>query len=156
MSLPVSLSFTSIFTSVVEFLPPSFNNVSVDCRGNTINVNHQTTKTFPGYQKLVVNLHKWKITPSKYLMVDLKCEGTSSFPAQGEGFLVVYGVKGTHGNVLATVFDTAFLIESGMMTMETTLNIQQHNIANLKTPSATVTQQPNFMLILFSQKAEIK
>ena len=30
------------YTFVVEFFPPSLNNVSIDCRSTSINVNHQT------------------------------------------------------------------------------------------------------------------
>ena len=39
------------YTFVVEFLTPTFNNVSVDCRSTLINVNNQISKPFPGYQK---------------------------------------------------------------------------------------------------------
>ena len=73
------------YTFVVEFFPPSLNNVSIDCRSTSINVNHQTMKNFPTYCKSLVQLHKWKITPPEYLMVDIKCDGTSSSPANGTG-----------------------------------------------------------------------
>ena len=46
------------YTFVVEFFPPTFTNVSVDCRSTSINVNHQTMKNFPEYCKTLVQLHK--------------------------------------------------------------------------------------------------
>ena len=56
------------YTFVVEFFPPSLNNVSSDCRSTSINVNHQTMKNFPTYCKNLVQLHKWKISPPEYLL----------------------------------------------------------------------------------------
>ena len=80
------------YTLVVEFFPPSLNNVSIDCRSTSINVNHQTMKNFPTYCKNLVQLQKFKITPPEYLMVDIKCDGTSSSPANGTGWMVVYEI----------------------------------------------------------------
>ena len=101
------------YTFVVEIFPPSLTNVSVDCRSTSINVNHQTMKIFPGYCKNIVQLHKWKISPLEYLMADIKCDGTSSSPANGTGWMIVYGIEGTYQDVLSAVFDAPFTIERG-------------------------------------------
>ena len=87
------------YTFVVEFFPPKLNNVSIDCLSTSINVNHQTMKNFPTYCKNLVQLHKWKISAPEYLMVDNKCDGTSSSPTNGTGWMVVYRIEGTHNDV---------------------------------------------------------
>ena len=71
------------YTYVVEFFPPKLTNVSIDCLSTSINVTHQTMKNFPTYCKNLVQLYKWKISPPEYLMVDIKCDGTSSSPVNG-------------------------------------------------------------------------
>ena len=73
------------YTFVVEFFPLTLNNPSIDCLSTSINVNHQTMKNFPTYCKNLVQLHKWKISTPEYLMVDIKCDGTSSSPTNGTG-----------------------------------------------------------------------
>ena len=106
------------YTFVVEFFPPTPTNVSIDCLSTSISVNHQTMKNFPTYCKNLVQLHKWKISPPEYLMVDIKCDGTSSSPTNGVGWMIVYGISGTHNDVPSAVFDRPFVIQQGNMLME--------------------------------------
>ena len=106
------------YTFVVEFFPPTQTNVSVNCLSTSINVNHQMMKNFQTYCKNLVQLHKWKISSPEYLMVDIKCDGTSSSPANGTGWMVVYGIERTHTDVPSSVFDRPFLIYRGDMFME--------------------------------------
>ena len=120
-------------TFVVEFFPPTQTNVSVNCLSTSINVNHQVFKKTPTYCKNLVQLHKWKISPPEYLMVDIKCDGTSSSPADGTGWMVVYGIEGTHTDVPLSVFDRPFLIHRGDMFMEVDLDMNSQSLTNLPT-----------------------
>ena len=124
------------YTFVVKFFPPSLNNVSIDCRSTSINVNHQTMKNFPTYCKNLVQLHKWKISPPEYLMVDIKCDGVASSPANGPGRMVVYGVEGTHNDVPSAVFDRSYVIHNGNLFMETGIDMNANKILNLPAPTA--------------------
>ena len=124
-----------VYTFVVEFFPPTFTNVSVDCRRTSIDVNHQTMKNFPEYCKNIVQLHKWKISPPEYLMVDIKCERTASFPADGIGWMIVYGVEGTHNDVSSTVFDAPFTIKRGNVVFETTVKLNYNRLEYLSYPN---------------------
>ena len=107
------------YTFVVEFFPPTQTNVSVDCLSTSINVNHQVFKKFGSYYKNIIQLHKWKISPPEYLMVDIKCDGDSSSPANGVGWMIVYGISGTHNDVPSSVFDTPFVLEEQKMVLQT-------------------------------------
>ena len=123
------------YTFVVEFFPPTQTNVSVDCLSTSINVNHQVFKKLPTYCKNLVQLHKWKISPPEYLMVDIKCDGTSSSPVDGTGWMVVYGIEGTHNDVPSSVFDRPFRIYRGDMFMEIDLDMNNQVLRNLPPPS---------------------
>ena len=123
------------YTFVVEFFPPTQTNVSVDCRSTPINVNHQVFKKMPTYYKNLVQLHKWKITAPEYLMVDIKCDGDSSSSANGTGWMIVYGISGTHNDVPSSVLDCPFLIFRGDMFMEVDLDMNYQGLRNLPNPT---------------------
>ena len=123
------------YTFVVEFFPPKLTNVSIDCLSTSINVNHQTMKNFPKYCKNLVQLHKWKISAPEYLMVDIKCDGTSSSPTNGTGWMIVYGISGTHNDVPYAIFDRPFVIQQGNMLMETGIDMSYQILKNLPNPT---------------------
>ena len=124
------------YTFVVEFFPLTQTNVSVDCLSTSINVNHQVFKKLPTYCKNLVQLHKWKISPPEYLMVDIKCDGvSSSSPANGTGWMVVYGIEGTHNDIPSSVFDRPYVIYRGDMFMEIDLDMNYQVLRNLPVPT---------------------
>ena len=118
------------YTFIVEFFLPTQNKVSIDCRSTSINVNHQVFKKFGSYYKNIVQLHKWKISPPEYLTVDIKCDGTLSTPVAATGWMIVYGVGGTHNDVPSSVFDTPFVLEEQKMVMQTDLDLNNHQRLN--------------------------
>ena len=119
----------------LNFFPQKLNNVSIDCLSTSINVNHQTMKNFPTYCKNLVQLHKWKISPPEYLIVDIKCDGDASSPVKGTGSMIVYGISGTHNDVDSAVFDRLFVIQQGNMLMETGTDMSYQILKNLPDPT---------------------
>ena len=85
-------SINSVATNV---FPPSMTNVRVDVVSTSLNIGQQATKLFTNYSRSIVHLHKWSITPPEFIYIDLKCQGTASSSAQGTGYLIVYGIKGS-------------------------------------------------------------
>ena len=128
------------YTFVVEFFPPTTQTVSIDCRSASINVNKQVFRAFPGawkgvgYWKNLAQIIKYVTTPPEYLLVDIKSEGDSSSPSSAEGWMIVYGVAGTHDNVASDVLDRPSVIENGEEIMQVQLNMNQHSIHNLPLP----------------------
>ena len=129
---PVS---TGAFTYVVEYFPPTMTNVSVDCRSTPLNVTKQIFKKFPTFVKNIVQIHKWQMATPCYLMVDIKSYGDASSPAKGEGWMIVYGIEGTHNDVPSTVIDTLYTISGGDMLMQAPINMNKQTIENLPLPN---------------------
>ena len=123
-------------TYVVEYFAPTMTNVSVDCLSTPLNVNKQIFKQFSTYVKNIVQIHKWQKTAPDYLMVDIKSVGDASSPAQGRGWMIVYGIEGTHNDVSSSVLDTPFLISKGSMLMQVPLDMRNQVIRNLPLPTA--------------------
>ena len=73
-------------------------------------------------------MHKWHISPPKYIMVNLKCNGSPTSPTQGQPYLIIYGIKGNHSDVPADVYDSPFIFENNKMVMETDLDMNGHII----------------------------
>ena len=113
------------FTYVVEYFPPTMKNVSVDCEAAAVNVNKQIFKKFHNYVKNVVQIHKWQDPTPNWLMVDIKSDGDASSPAQGTGWLIVYGIEGTHNDVSSSVLDTPFLISRGRLSKQSKIFLGQ-------------------------------
>ena len=99
------------YTICIEFIPVTMNNVSVDVLSTSSNINKQTTKSFTGYTRSIINMHKWHISPLEYLMVDLKCDGSPTSSIQGQAYLINYGIKGNHSDVPTDVYDPPFIFE---------------------------------------------
>ena len=112
------------YTFVVEYFPPEMNNVIVTAQGTTISITSQTTKTFGNYTKTLVKFHNFTKTTPDYIFINLHGKTTSSTT----GHLIVYGVKGYVSSVEPKVYDTAFVVENGKMTMETDIDLNGHSI----------------------------
>ena len=128
------------YTICVEFFPGKMDGINVNAVSTSLNVNRQATKKFGTYSRSIIHIHKWKISPPEYLMLDLKWQGAASDSSPGDAHLIIYGVKEFQPNVESNVYDAPFIFESGAMVMETDLNMNNHQIRNSNLKN-------NFMLI---------
>ena len=112
------------YTICVEFFPVKMVNVSVNAVSSSLNIGQQTTTLFTGYARSIIHMHKWKISPPEYLMLDLHCEGETP---TGQVYLIIYGIKGKYSDVPKNVFDQPFVFESGKMVIETDLDLNGKN-----------------------------
>ena len=74
-------------------------------------------------------------SPPEYLMVVIKCRGDSSSPSSGTGWMIVYGIKGTHNDVSSRVLDTPSFIDGGEQIMRVRLNMNMKELFNLPDPT---------------------
>ena len=125
---------TGTYTYVVEYFPPTMTNVSVDCLSSALSVNKQIFKKFSTYVKNIVQIHKWTAAKPDYLMVDIKSDGDASSPAQGEGWMIVYGIEGTHSDVPSSILDTSFVVKNGDFVFQTDVSMGGRYIKNLPMP----------------------
>ena len=126
------------YTICVEFFPGKMQRVSVGARSTALNVNRQATKVFANYSRSIIHMHKWRISPPEYLMLDLKWQGKADDASPGDAHLIIYGVKEFQPDVESGVFDSPFAIENGVMVMETDLNLNGKRLLNYNPKSKAV------------------
>ena len=126
------------YTICVEFFPAKIDGVSVNAVSTAVNVNRQATKVFKTYSRSIIHMHKWRISPPEYLMLDLKWQGKAEDSSPGDAHLIIYGVKEFQPDVESAVFDSPFAIENGVMTMETDLNLNGKRLLNYNPKSKAV------------------
>ena len=130
------------YTICVEFFPGKMDGVNVNAVSTALNVNRQATKVFVNYSRSIIHMHKWRISPPEYLMLDLKWQGkaedSSPTGSAANAHLIIYGVKEFQPDVESAVFDSPFAIENGAMTMETDLNLNGKRLLNYNPKSKAI------------------
>ena len=116
------------YTICVEFFPAKIGGVSVNAVSTAVNVNRQATKVFKTYSRSIIHMHKWRISPPEYLMLDLKWQGAASDSSAETAHLIIYGVKEFQPDVSSMVFDYPFSFNSREMLMHTGLNLNGHKL----------------------------
>ena len=119
------------YTICVEvFLGSNFSPItfldSVSAVSSSLNVGLQRTTG----HRTIIHIHKYKISPPEYLMIDMHCTGTSSSPSLGQVYLIIYGVIGYHSDVSPTIYDQPYVLENGSIIMQANLNMNNHTIIN--------------------------
>ena len=126
------------YTICVEFFPGKMDGVNVNAVSTSLNVNRQATKVFVNYSRSIIHMHKWRISPPEYLMLDLKWQGKADDASPGDAHLIIYGVKEFQPDVESAVFDSPFAIENGVMVMETDLDLNGKRLLNYNPKSKAV------------------
>ena len=116
------------YTICVEFFPAKIGGVSVNAVSTALNVNRQATKVFKTYSRSIIHMHKWRISPPEYLMLDLKWQGAASDSSPETAHLIIYGVKEFQPDVPSQVYDYPFSFNSREMLMHTGLNLNGHKL----------------------------
>ena len=129
------------YTICVEFFPGKMDGVNVNAQSTSLNVNRQATKVFANYSRSIIHMHKWRISPPEYLMLDLKWQGKAEDVSPGDAHLVIYGVKEFQPDVESAVFDSPFTIENGVMVMETDLDLNGKRLLNYPKSKAVIFGQ---------------
>ena len=68
--------------------------------------------------------------------MDIKCDGTSNSPLNGVGWMIVYGLSGTHNDVPSAVFGRPYVIQNNSVLMEIPLDMNYQILRNLPDPTA--------------------
>ena len=129
------------YTICVEFFPGKMDGVNVNAQSTSLNVNQQTTKVFANYSRSIIHIHKWRISPPEYLMLDLKWQGKAEDSSPGDAHLIIYGVKEFQTDVASAVFDAPFVIENGTMVMETDLDLNGKRLVGAPKSKAVIVGQ---------------
>ena len=60
-------------------------------------------------------------------------------PAQGRGYLIVYGVMGRQNDVSPDVYDSVYVVEKGKMVVQTDLSLNSHHIRGVSVDESDKT-----------------
>ena len=129
------------YTICVEFFPGKMDGVNVNAASAALTVNRQATKVFANYSRSIIHMHKWRISPPEYLRLDLKWQGKADDASPGDAHLIIYGVKEFQPDVESAVFDSPFVIENGVMVMETDLNLNGKRLLGAAKSKAVIFGQ---------------
>ena len=65
------------------------------------------------------NMYKYDLTPPEYIYGGIRCQGTSSSPAQRAGHMILYGIEGRQNDVDLNVFDSPYYFENNKVAFTT-------------------------------------
>ena len=131
------------YTLAVEFFPPYADEVTVSVVSTSLKIGQQSSRRFPEYTRSIVHMHKWDITPPERIYVDMRCRGIAQSPAQGRGYLIVYGVMGRQNDVSPDVYDSVYVVEKGKMVVPTDLSLNSHHIRGVSVDENDKTSAVN-------------
>ena len=63
-------------------------------------------------------MHKYSSTVPQRIFVNIRCQGIANSPAQGRGYLIVYGIEGKQNDVSWDVYDNPYTFENGRVTFK--------------------------------------
>ena len=124
------------YTVIMEYFFPEDRNISLSAEASTAVIAKQTTKNFPNYKKLLVQIDQQTKDTPDYLYFNIRGSGTTS--TNPEGYLVFYGVKEWMDFVPPQIYDRAletgmFSYENGKMKMNMDLDLNGKSILSQPT-----------------------
>ena len=125
------------YTIIFEYYFPENTNIQLSCQSTTAYVHKQIQKDFTDYSKLLVQINNNSKTTPDYLFFTIHGTAVVNNP---EGYIIVYGVKDWSDSVDSSVYDDAFYVQmfeykNGDMQMQTDIDMNNHRIKNLPSPS---------------------
>ena len=119
------------YSVVMEYFFPEDRNISLSAEASTAVIAKQTTKNFPNYKKLLVQIDQQTKDTPDYLYFNIRGSGTTS--TNPEGYLVFYGVREWMDSVPPQIYDRAletgmFSYENGKMKMNMDLDLNGNSI----------------------------
>ena len=137
-SARLGLDMTSLsvgdYTLVMEFYWPEKFNIYTYADSTPTNiVDEQNIKNFSNYQKLYLQFTKKNTNSPNNLIMEIRGELSSSNPQTG--YLIFYGVKGTHYSITNDFYDQYIMSNiftyDGNMKMQTTIDMNNNKIIKL-------------------------
>ena len=99
-----------------RIFPPSIDKVTVSVVSTSLNIVQRSTKLFPKYSRYVVHLHKYDV--NQRILIDFRCPGQASSPAQGVGHLIVYGIREQKNDEGSAFYDALYVVDKSKMVMQ--------------------------------------
>ena len=96
-------------------------------------VSKVTTNVFNNHTRSIIHLHKYNNVAPNRLMIDmvLKNKVGVSYANKLTIFVIVYGVSGYVNNVNTSVWDRLFEVINNVIKVESTIDMNKHDIKNV-------------------------
>ena len=96
-------------------------------------VSKVTTNVFNNHTRSIIHLHKYNNVAPNRLMIDmvLKNKAGVSYANKLTIFVIVYGVYGYVNNVNTSVWDRLFEVINNVIKVESTIDVNKHDIKNV-------------------------
>ena len=96
-------------------------------------VSKVTTNVFNNHTRSIIHLHKYNNVAPNRLMIDmvLKNKAGASYGNKLTIFVIVYGVSGYVNNVNTSVWDRLFEVINNVIKVESTIDMNKHDIKNV-------------------------
>ena len=123
------------YTICVEFFIPKVdtNWFFSPSTPNPVDTLTYHTKHFnshsPKYSRTIIHTHKYKDNDNT-IYLDISNSGYDGSSPLGKAALIIYGIKGYQTDVEGTVYDQAFVIDDGEITLQTDLDLNGFSLKN--------------------------
>ena len=109
------------------------DEVVVDAVSETLNVSRNNTNTFSDHSRTIINFHKYGNIGIIDLDIDLtlKYKSGSTYDAETDIFVVVYGVSGHQNDVDSRIRDRFYYIRNKIVYYEAPIDMGDHQIKGL-------------------------
>ena len=117
------------------YFPNSIDSstVQISAVSTVETVSKVTTNVFNNHTRSIIHLHKYNNVAPNRLMIDmvLKNKAGVSYANKLTIFVIVYGVSGYVNNVNTSVWDRLFEVINNVIKVESTIDMNKHDIKNV-------------------------
>ena len=117
------------------YFPNSIDSstVQISAVSTVETVSKVTTNVFNNHTRSIIHLHKYNNVAPNHLMIDmvLKNKAGVSYANKLTIFVIVYGVYGYVNNVNTSVWDRLFEVINNVIKVESTIDMDKHDIKNV-------------------------
>ena len=109
------------------------STVQISAVSSVETVSKVTTNVFNNHTRSIIHLHKYNNVAPNHLMIDmvLKNKAGVSYANKLTIFVIVYGLSGYVNNVHTSVWDRLFEVINNAIKVESTIDMNKHDIKNV-------------------------
>ena len=123
-----SLVYELYYTNTIDS-----STVQISAVSSVETVSKVTTNVFNNHTRSIIHLHKYNNVAPNRLMIDmvLKNKAGISYANELTIFVIVYGLSGYVNNVNTSVWDRLFEVINNVIKVESTIDMNKHDIKNV-------------------------
>ena len=92
----------------------------------------------PKYMRIIIHTYKYQDKADDTIYLDITNPGYDTSLPNEKAALIIYGLKGCQADVSGSVYDQAFVIDDGDITLQTDLDLNGFSLKNYQPPKQIV------------------